>query len=82
MTAKVMFSFPDQLVARMKAAIPPRDRSKVIAALLEKEINAREKNLYLCAKELEESAGLRNEMTIWDNEFGQDGLDDDTQISK
>jgi len=75
MSAKVMFSFPDKLVIRMKAAIPPRDRSKVLAALLEKEITAREQGLYLCAKELEDSAGLKNEIAVWDNEFGQDGLD-------
>jgi hypothetical protein len=76
MTAKVMFSFPDQLVIRMKAAIPSRDRSKVIAVLLEKEIVAREQSLYRCAKEFEVSSGLKDEMIAWDNEFGQDGLDD------
>lgn len=76
MTAKVMFSFPDQLVSRMRAAIPQRERSKVIAVLLEKEISAREQRLYLSAKELEESAGLKEEMTTWGDEFGRDGLDD------
>lgn len=76
MTAKVMFSLPDQLVARMKAAIPPRERSKVAAALFEKEISAREHNLYLCAKEVEDSAGLKEEMNTWDKEFGEDGLKD------
>lgn len=76
MTAKVMFSFPDQLVSRMKAAIPQRERSKVLAVLLEKEISAREQSLYLCAKEFEENSGLKEEMAAWDNEFGQDGLDD------
>ncbi len=76
MTAKVMFSLPDQLVSRMKAAIPPRERSKVLAILLEKEISAREQSLYLCAKELEKSLGLKKEMNTWNNEFGQDGLDE------
>lgn len=76
MTAKVMFSFPDQLVSRMKAAIPQRERSKVLAVLLEKEISARERSLYLCAKEFEESSGLKDEMATWENEFDQDGLDD------
>ena len=76
MTAKVMFSFPDQLVSRMKAAIPQRERSKVLAVLLEKEISAREQSLYLCAKELEESSGLKEEMAVWDSEFSQDGLDE------
>jgi hypothetical protein len=50
MSAKVMFSFPDQLVGRMKAMIPSRERSKVVAILLEKEIMEREKKLLsLCA---------------------------------
>ena len=77
MSAKVMFSFPDQLVVRMRAMIPTRERSKVIAILLEKEIASREKSLFLCAKSLEESTGLNNEMAVWENEFSQDGLDDD-----
>ncbi|HEX4044584.1 MAG TPA: hypothetical protein VHZ76_02840 [Gammaproteobacteria bacterium] len=82
MTIKVMFSFPDQLVVRMKVAIPQRERSKVIAAFLEKEISARETKLYLCAKELEESSGLKNEMAIWDDAFGQDGLENDAEEHK
>jgi len=76
MTKKVMFSLPNQLVARMKASIPQRERSKVLALLLEKEINEREQKLYLSAKELEENAGLRKEMVTWESEFDQDGLDD------
>jgi hypothetical protein len=35
MTTKVMFSFPDQLVARMKASIPRREPSKIVAVLFE-----------------------------------------------
>lgn len=73
--SKVMFSFPDQLVMRMKAAIPSRERSKVLARLLEKEIAKREQHLFTCAKELEESKGLKEEMKVWDDEFGRDGLD-------
>lgn len=75
MTAKVMFSFPDKLVIRMKAAIPQRERSKVLAALLEREITKREQNLYACAKEFEESKGLKEEMAAWDREFIGDGLE-------
>lgn len=76
MTAKVMFSFPDKLVIRMKAAIPQRERSKVLAALLEQEIAKREQRLFTAAKELEESKGLKEEMAAWDSEFTEDGLDD------
>lgn len=70
---KVMFSLPDQLVIRMKAAIPARERSKVIAELLEKEILKREQRLYLCARELEISSNKGIE--IWEKEFSLDGLE-------
>ncbi|OGT40168.1 MAG: hypothetical protein A3F12_07895 [Gammaproteobacteria bacterium RIFCSPHIGHO2_12_FULL_38_14] len=76
MTAKVMFSFPDKLVTRMKATIPPRERSRVLAVLLENEIIKREQKLYSCAKELEESTALKTEMAAWDSEFSEDGLKD------
>jgi len=70
-----MFSFPEQLVVRMKAAIPQRERSKVLASLLENEISKRERSLYLRAQALEKNEGLKEEMETWDNEFGQDGLE-------
>lgn len=76
MTVKVMFSLPDQLVCRMKAAIPSRERSKIAAKLLEKEIKEREQHLYLCAKELEDNKALKDEMTCWESEFSEDGLKD------
>ena len=74
--SKVMFSFPDKLVIRMKSVIPARERSKVLAALLEQEIKSREQHLYTCAKELEDNKGLTEELTTWDREFGGDGLKD------
>lgn len=52
------------------------ERSKVVAALFEKEIKAHEQSLYLRAKELEDNKGLRDEMSFWDSEFGEDGLRD------
>lgn len=74
-SSKVMFSLPDNLVSRMRAAIPSRERSKVAALLFEKEISMREQNLYRCAQDLEASKGLKKEMVIWDNDFGNDGLE-------
>ncbi len=76
MTTKVMLSLPDQLVSRMNAAIPAGERSKVAAALFEKEVIKREQSLFLCAKALEESKELKEEMETWEKEFGQDGLED------
>ncbi len=80
MTVKIMVFLPDQLVVRMKSVIPVIERNKVVAAILEKEIIARENGIYFCAKELEANEGVRKEMVAWDGEFGQDGLDDDANV--
>jgi len=41
---KVLVSVPDDLVGRMKAVIPPRQRSKILTKLLEDEVKIREAN--------------------------------------
>lgn len=74
--SRIMFSLPNQLIHRMKSTIPAGHRSELLAKLLEKEIQAREANLYKRAAELEACKGLHAEMENWDNEFGQDGLAD------
>jgi len=48
---------------------------KTIPMFLKNEITAHEQHLYICAKELEESAALKKEMSILDHEFEQDGID-------
>ena len=53
MLSKVLISIPDQLAARMKAAIPQRQRSKIIVCLIEKEVEKRERELYDCAAAVE-----------------------------
>ena len=73
---KILISIPDRLVARMRAAIPPRQRSKAIALLLEKEIERREKSLYECAMAVEEDKALRDEMKDWGITLS-DGLDNE-----
>lgn len=72
---KVLISMPDQLVARMRAVIPAHKRSKVIAQLIENEIEKREKQLYECAIAVEKDSALCGEMADWDVTL-QDGLDD------
>lgn len=74
--AKVMFSLPDKLVIRMKATISVGERSKLVAEILSKEVEAREEGLYKLAVKLEANRGLRQEMAVWDAEFSKDGLDD------
>ncbi len=73
---KVLISMPHQLVVRMKAVIPARQRSKTFTRLIEQEIRRREKALYECAVAVDKDAALQKEMKEWDVTL-QDGLDDD-----
>lgn len=72
---KVMFSLPDRLVSRMRSVIPDGDRSRIVADLLEREVQNREKGLYERAMLLESNTELRAESKEWDQEFINDGLD-------
>ena len=75
---KVLISIPDQLAARMRAAIPERTRSKTIAHLIETEVKKRERALYLCATAVEKDDAMRKEMQDWDVTL-KDGLDDESR---
>jgi hypothetical protein len=74
---KVLISIPDDIAARMRTAIPPRQRSKVIVRLIEAEVNRREKKLYECAVAVENDQSLNEEMEDWDITL-QDGLNNET----
>ena len=77
---KVLISLPDQLASRMKAVIPERQRSKLVASLLEAEIIKRENALYECALAVENDPALKVDMADWEVTIG-DGLDDYEQTS-
>ena len=74
---KVLISIPDDIASRMRAAIPQRQRSKVIVRLIEAEIDKREKKLYECAVAVENDASLNEEMEEWDITL-QDGMNNGT----
>ncbi|MBA2708995.1 MAG: hypothetical protein H0U57_00140 [Tatlockia sp.] len=74
---KLLISIPDNIAHRMRAAIPQRQRSKIIVKLIEKEVERREKALYECALAVEQDAGLNNEMKEWDVTL-QNGLKDES----
>ena len=62
---KVLVSLSDDLYARMQAVIPPRQRSRVVSVLLEKEVRRRERELYECALAVEQDEQLHAEMAEW-----------------
>lgn len=66
---KVLISIPSQLAIRLRAAIPTRQRSKIITHLIEKEIEKRENALYQCAVAVENDATLQAEMLDWEITF-------------
>jgi hypothetical protein len=71
---KVLVSIPDSLYSRMTATIPPRQRSKLIARLLENEVMKREQELYRAALAVELDEELSAEMKDWDVTLG-DGIE-------
>ena len=74
---KILISLPDDLAARLRTALPPRQRSKVIAQLIAAEVTRREKMLYQAAMDVEQDETLNKDMEDWDNTL-QDGLDDES----
>ncbi|RUM40008.1 MAG: hypothetical protein DSY80_10950 [Desulfocapsa sp.] len=74
---KVLVSLPDDLARRMRVVIPPRQRSKVVAALLQKEVEQREQALYRCACKVEADEDLNREMAEWEPTIS-DGLTNET----
>jgi metal-responsive CopG/Arc/MetJ family transcriptional regulator len=71
---KILISIPDSIVARLRAVIPDRQRSKFISKVVEKELEKREKALYQCALEVEKDETLNREMKEWDSTIG-DGIE-------
>ena len=72
---KMLISLPKQLATRLRSTIPTRQRSRVIAQLIEKEIEKREEKLYVCALEVEKEVPLNQEMSLWENQTLSDGLE-------
>lgn len=71
---RILITVPDNLAARMKAVLPSGQRSKVIANILEEEIDRREHELYECAKAVEADTVLNEELAAWDVATG-DGVE-------
>ena len=73
--ASLLISLPEELLARLKASVPSRRRSQMIARLLEAELGRRDNELYRCALAVEKDKGLNAEMADWDSTIA-DGLED------
>lgn len=75
MSVRVNFILPDDVYNSFKTVIPKRQRSKIVAALIQQEIARRENKLYEIAKAVEENLVLKEDMAAWDVTT-HDGLED------
>ena len=77
-TQQLLLHLPDELVRRLKRAVPPRQRSKFIQDLLERALPpdgvAETDPLYLAALEVEKDEALDAEMAEWEPATLGDGV--------
>ncbi len=74
---KVLIYLPDELAQRTRVVIPGRQRSNVVASLLEKEVKQREKALYECACAVKADDTMQKEIAEWEITSG-DGINNET----
>lgn len=74
---KLLVSVPNELYARIRIAIPERQRSKVFTKLIETELARQDEELYQAALVLEQNEAARQEVKEWDETFRGDGLEND-----
>ena len=65
-SVRVNFMIPRDLYENLKALIPARKRSKMVAGLIEKELVQREKELVEAAHSVEQDEELNQEMKDWE----------------
>ena len=80
LTTQLLIRLPDDLAARMRQRIAPRQRSAFVQRLIEDALKGEtEENdpLYLIALAVEQDGAVAEDMATWDETSG-DGLDEST----
>ena len=70
---RVNFTLPRNVYMSLKASVPERKRSQLVARLIESELAKREDALYEAAKAVEKDKALNREMKDWEMTL-DDGL--------
>ena len=71
---QLLLHIPDPLAERFKRAVPSRQRSAFVAALLRRALPEEDDPLYLAALEVEQDAALNAEMREWREGLIADGI--------
>lgn len=74
---KILVSVPNELYARIRVAIPERQRSKVFTRLIEAELARQDEVLYQAALAAENDKSLNKEMSKIESDMFKDGLEDE-----
>lgn len=74
---KLLISVPEALYARIRTAIPERQRSKVFTKLIEAELARQDEALYQAALVVEKDDALNKEMMAIEADMFKDGLEDE-----
>jgi len=62
---RITLSIPDEIAERFRSAIPPRKRSGVIARLIERELERRNKALAVACVAANQDESLEKEIDEW-----------------
>ncbi len=71
---QLLLHLPESLAKRFKQAVPARQRSAFVAALLEQALPEKDDPLYRIALEVEQDAALSAEMREWREGLVADGI--------
>lgn len=71
---QMLFHIPDALAARLRQAVPPRQRSAFVTKLMEQALPEDDDPLYQLALEVERDAALNAEMREWREGLIADGI--------
>jgi hypothetical protein len=71
----LLLKLSPELMSRFKSLVPVRQRTSVITALVQSEVERRERELELVARQVEADSALNDEMSEW-NVTIADGIDE------
>lgn len=62
---RITLSIPDSVARRFQAAVPPRQRSRLVTALLERELSEQDDALATACRAANRDQGLEREIDEW-----------------
>lgn len=74
-TSGLLLRLSPELMSRFRSLVPNRQRARIVTALVEAEVERRERALEMVAREVEADTELQDEMREWDTTTA-DGIEE------